>query len=98
MPNDEFPNDEGRLARVLAACHRRTMRYTRRGMKLTTLSAAAVAGLFLGSVSCERHSWDETKALHEKHGHGAHGEGHGEGHDSHGEHHDEHKGPEGDAH
>jgi hypothetical protein len=70
------------------------MRYTRRGMKMTTLSAAAVVGLFLGSVSCERHSWDDTKALHEKHGHGAHEE-HG-GHDEHkgGEHHDETKGPE----
>lgn len=69
-------------------------------MKLTTLSAAAVAGLFLGSVSCERHSWDETKALHEKHGHGA---GHGEGHDAHGEHkggehHEEHKSSEGAGH
>ena len=60
-------------------------------MKLTTLSAAAVAGLFLGSVSCERHSWDDTKALHEKHGHGAHDD-----HAEHkgGDHHDEHKGPE----
>ena len=70
-------------------------------MKLTTLSAAAVAGLFLGSVSCERHSCDETKALHEKHG-GGHG-GHEEHakHDDHadhkgGEHHDEAHGPEGE--
>jgi hypothetical protein len=69
------------------------MRYIRRGMKLTTLSAAAVAGLFLGSVSCERHSWDETKALHEKHGHGGHEEHAGADHKG-GEHHDEAKGPE----
>jgi len=40
-------------------------------MKLTSLFAAAAAGLFLSSVSCERHDWEETKALHEKHGHGA---------------------------
>ena len=50
--------------------------YTRRGMKLTTLFAAAAAGLFLSSVSCERHDWDEVKKLHESHG--AHGAGHGE--------------------
>ena len=43
-------------------------------MKLTSIFAAAASGLFLCSVSCERHSWEETKALHEKHGHG---EGHG---------------------
>ena len=53
-------------------------------MKLTTLFAAAAAGLFLVATSCERHEWSETKALHEKHGHGGHGEGHdaahGEGH------------------
>jgi hypothetical protein len=36
-------------------------------MKSTTLFAAA-AGLFLSSVSCERHEWEETKALHEPHG------------------------------
>jgi len=36
-------------------------------MKLM-LFAAAAAGLMLGGVSCERHSWDETKKLHEKHG------------------------------
>lgn len=40
-------------------------------MKTTSLFAAAAAGLFLSSVSCERHEWEETKALHEKHGHGA---------------------------
>jgi hypothetical protein len=55
-------------------------------MKTTTLFAAAAAGLFLCSVSCERHEWEETKALHEPHGthaaHGAHGdEKHGEGAD-----------------
>jgi hypothetical protein len=82
----------GEARMVLAACHRRAMRYIRRGMKMTTLSAAAVAGLLFGSVSCERHSWDETKALHEKHGHGGHEE-HAEHKD--GEHHeDEAKGPE----
>lgn len=58
---------------------------SRRGMKSTTLFAAA-AGLFLCSVSCERHEWEETKALHEPHGshaaHGAHGgEKHAEGAD-----------------
>ncbi len=37
-------------------------------MKTTTLFAAAAAGLFLSSVSCERHEWEETKALHEPHG------------------------------
>jgi hypothetical protein len=57
-------------------------------MKSTTLFAAAAAGLFLSSVSCERHDWEETKALHEPHGshaaHGAHGdEKHAEG--AHGE-------------
>jgi len=52
---------------------------SRGGMKLTSLFAAATAALFLCSVSCERHEWEETKALHEKHGHGA---SHGE--DSHG--------------
>jgi len=45
-------------------------------MKLTTLFAAAAAGLFLVATSCERHEWEETKKLHEKHGHAAHGEGH----------------------
>lgn len=50
---------------------------SRRGMKLTSLFAAAAAGLFLSSVSCERHEWEETKALHEPHG--SHGAGpHGE--------------------
>ena len=47
-------------------------------MKPTTLFAAAAAGLFLSSVSCERHSWEETKALHEQHGHGGHGHAGGE--------------------
>jgi len=60
------------------------MRYIRPGMKLTTLFAAAAAGLFLSSVSCERHSWEETKALHEKHG--GHGGAHEEKHEG-GEHH-----------
>lgn len=32
------------------------------------------AGLFLAMVSCERHEWESTKALHESHSHG-HGEG-----------------------
>ena len=54
-------------------------------MKLTTLFAAAVAGLFLCSVSCERHDWEETKALHEPHGaHAA--EKHGEAKHAGGEH------------
>jgi hypothetical protein len=64
-------------------------------MKLTTLFAAAAAGLFLSSVSCERHSWEETKALHEKHGHATHGAEHGTEHagpEKHGtEHHAEEK-------
>lgn len=59
----------------MPACHPRLIRYIRPGMKPTTLFAAAAAGLFLSSVSCERHSWEETKVLHEKHGHGAHAEG-----------------------
>ncbi len=37
------------------------------------------AGLFLAMVSCERHEWEETKALHEPHG------SHGHGDDHHGE-------------
>lgn len=44
--------------------------------------AAVTAGLMLAGVSCERHAWDETKKLHEKHGgHAEHVEsaGHGEG-------------------
>ena len=73
-----------------AACHRRSIRYIRPGMKLTALFAAAAAGLFLSSVSCERHSWEETKALNEEHAHGGHhgGEKHEaegeEGHEAHG--------------
>lgn len=55
----------------IATCHRRSIRYTRGGMKLTSIFATAAAGLLLCSVSCERHEWEETKALHEKHGHGA---------------------------
>lgn len=43
------------------------------------------AGLFLVAVSCERHEWEETKALHE---HGSHG------HDDHG--HDDHASDEHD--
>ncbi len=35
------------------------------------------AGLFLAMVSCERHEWEDTKALHEPHGdHGSHGGDH----------------------
>lgn len=50
-------------------------------MKPTTLfAAAAAAGLFLAATSCERHEWEETKQLHEKHGHASHGEDHGDGH------------------
>ena len=43
------------------------------------------AGAFLAAVSCERHSFEETKVLHEQHS--DHGDGHGEaaGHDSHGD-------------
>jgi len=67
------------------------MRYIGPGMKSTTLFAAAAAGLFLSSVSCERHSWEETKALHEQHGHAAHGEGEHHGDATHG---DEHEGVE----
>lgn len=48
-------------------------------MKVTFLLAAA--GLFLASVSCERHSWDEVKVLHEPHGHGGHHAGGHEGHE-----------------
>jgi hypothetical protein len=60
---------------TFTACHRRSIRYTRAAMKSIVLIAAA--GLFL--MSCERHEWEETKVLHEKHGHGAgHGEKHGD--------------------
>ncbi|MCH7225871.1 hypothetical protein [Haloferula sp. A504] len=44
-------------------------------MKALHLLAAT---LFLVSVSCERHDWEETKALHEQHGHAAHADGHGD--------------------
>ena len=27
------------------------------------------AALFFAAVSCERHDWEETKVLHETHGH-----------------------------
>ncbi|MCW1922787.1 hypothetical protein OKA05_09515 [Luteolibacter arcticus] len=58
-------------------------------MKPTTLFAAAAAGLFLVATSCERHEWEETRKLHEKHGHAAHGEGHDAAHgEAHG---DDHK-------
>lgn len=62
-------------------------------MKSTTLFAAVATGLFLCSVSCERHSWDEVKKLHEGHGSHGHGAGHAEGeHADHAgaEHKDEH--------
>jgi hypothetical protein len=55
-------------------------------MKSTVLFATAAAGLFL--VSCERHEWEDTKVLHEKHGHAAHGDAsHGDDHavEKHGE-------------
>jgi hypothetical protein len=61
-------------------------------MKLTTLFAAAAAGLFLSSVSCERHSWEDTKALHEQHGAHAHAD-HGDKHEG-GEHGEESHGAE----
>ncbi len=52
-----------------------------RGMKAASLLAT---GLFFTAVSCERHSWEETKVLHEEH-HGGH-EGHeGEAHAEHAE-------------
>lgn len=43
------------------------------------------AGLFLAAVSCERHTWEETKILHETPSdeHSDHAEGHGEGHEGH---------------
>jgi hypothetical protein len=75
-----------RKGKAFTACHRRSIRYIRAGMKSTTLFAAAAAGLFLVATSCERHEWAETKKLHEKHGHAAHGEGHDAAHgDAHGE-------------
>jgi hypothetical protein len=87
--------------RLFCLSPRRGWAYTRGGMKSTTLFAAAAAGLFLGSVSCERHSWDEVKKLHESHGSHGHGGGHGDaehkddhgGAESHGEHKDEHAKP-----
>ncbi|MCW1887349.1 hypothetical protein OKA04_21610 [Luteolibacter flavescens] len=61
-------------------------------MKPTTLFAAAAAGLFLFATSCERHEWEETRKLHEKHGHASHGEGHDDhGHGHEGEKHGEEK-------
>lgn len=41
------------------------------------------ACLFFASFSCEQHDWEDTKALHETHGHEDHGD-HGDGHDDHG--------------
>lgn len=38
---------------------------------------SSVVGLALGSGACERHAWEDTKALHEQHGHGAGDAGHG---------------------
>ncbi|MEM1084513.1 MAG: hypothetical protein AAGI48_10400 [Verrucomicrobiota bacterium] len=35
-------------------------------------------GLFLAAVSCERHSWEDTKVLHEKHDEKGHGDKEGE--------------------
>lgn len=32
------------------------------------------AGLFFAAVSCERHSWESTRALSEEHGHAEHAE------------------------
>ena len=43
------------------------------------------ASLFFVSVSCERHSWEETKKLHEEHGHAEHAEGEAHGTAAHGE-------------
>jgi hypothetical protein len=52
-------------------------------MKATFLLAA---GLFVASVSCERHDWEEVKVLHEEHHHeGHHAEG-AEGEHATGEH------------
>jgi hypothetical protein len=46
-------------------------------MKASYLLAAS---LFFASVSCEKHEWEETKILHEEHGHGeAHGDAHASG-------------------
>lgn len=33
-----------------------------------------VALPFLAAFSCERHDWEETKVLHETHGHDDHGD------------------------
>lgn len=50
------------------------------------LVLSSVAGLVLCSGACERHQWQETKALHEQHGsHGAAAGGeHGAAADQHG--------------
>ena len=53
-------------------------------MKMMLLAWMA-AGMMLAGVSCERHSWDETRKLHEKHGgHSDHADkaGHGQGNDT----------------
>lgn len=63
------------------------------------LFAAAAAGLFLVATSCERHEWKDTKKLHEKHGHAAHGEGHDQAHgEANGDKHDVEKHGEEKAH
>jgi hypothetical protein len=42
-------------------------------MKQMAVGCVVVA--FLAGVACERHSWEETKVLHEQHG--GHGAAHG---------------------
>lgn len=42
-------------------------------MKQLVAACMVLAGIF--GVSCERHSWEETKPLHQPHG--GHGSGHG---------------------
>ena len=65
----------------------RPLRLEPTAMKLPHLFAAS---LFLAVVSCERHSYEETKVLHEQHGHDDHA---GHGHDDHAGHdHHDHSG------
>lgn len=53
-------------------------------MKRLIFSACLVAAGF-GTISCEKHDWEETKKLYQEHGdeHAGHGEKHAEGHEGH---------------
>ena len=61
----------------IPACRRGPWGLQGAPMKMFRLLAAAT---LLAATSCERHSWEETKVLHEQHGDHGHGEAHGDEH------------------